>query len=183
MREKCHYPKNCIRGGKPNKPKSCIRETLIKSHRGRCGKKWPRARRLGASIPAVGCKRQANTAPGRLSPQPGGLKPFVDFCGVARSGETAAGIAQRSRLQKSANALQRPSWDLISASLGNRRSRKGELKWLETLQPRLWEEPRKTTEGSPERAPRDPGGFGVNVTRWIRKSLNLNSRRHHQEVC
>jgi hypothetical protein len=40
-----------------------------------------------------------------------GLKPFVDFCGVARSGETAAGIAQHSRLQKSANALQRPSWD------------------------------------------------------------------------
>jgi hypothetical protein len=107
--------------------------------------------------------------PGRLSPQPGGLKPFVDFClavsrrsrppdcfagydaapaarrcGVARSGETAAGIdslaparlaltglpaanlpkqlpqlrvAQHLRLQKSANALQRPSWDFISASL------------------------------------------------------------------
>jgi hypothetical protein len=65
----------------------------------------------------VGCKRQANTAPGLLSPQPAWLKPFVDFCGVARSGETAAGIAQHSRLQKSANALQRPSWDLISASL------------------------------------------------------------------
>jgi hypothetical protein len=131
------------------------KEALIKSHRGRCGKNWPRARRLGASIPAVGCrngceatagqaKRQANEAPGLLSPQPGGLKPFVDFCGVARSGETAAGIdslaparlaltglpaanlpkqlpqlrvAQHSRLQKSANALQRPSWDLISASL------------------------------------------------------------------
>jgi hypothetical protein len=44
------------------------------------------------------------------------MKPFVDFCCVARSGETAAGIAQRSRLQKSANALQRPSWDLISGS-------------------------------------------------------------------
>jgi hypothetical protein len=124
------------------------------AHRGRCGKNRPRARRLGASIPAVGCrngceatagqaKRQANTDPGRLSPQPTGLKPFVDFClavsrrsrppdcfagydaapaarrcGVARSGETAAGIAQHSRLQKSANALQRPSWDLISASLG-----------------------------------------------------------------
>ena len=121
-----------------DKPK----ETLIKSHRGRCGKNGPRARRLGTSIPAVGCKCQANTAPGRLSPQPEGLKPFVDFClavsrrarpsdcfagydaapaarrcGVARSGETAAGIAQRSRLQKSANALQRPSWDLISGSL------------------------------------------------------------------
>ena len=103
----------------------------------------PRARRLGRSIPAAGCKCQANTAPGLLSPQPAGLKPFVDFClavsrrprpadcfagydaapaarrcGVARSGETAAGIAQHSRLQKSANALQRPSWDLISASLG-----------------------------------------------------------------
>ena len=159
------------------------REALIKSHRGRCGKNGPRARRLGASIPAVGCrngceatagqaKRQANTAPGLLSPQPKGLKPFVDFClavsrrsrpsdcfagydaapaarrcGVARSGETAAGIdslaparlaltglpaanlpkplpqlrvAQHSRLQKSANALQRPSWDLISAFLGKR---------------------------------------------------------------
>jgi hypothetical protein len=34
-------------------------------------------------------------------------------------GETAAGIAHHSRLQKSANALQRPSWDLISASLNN----------------------------------------------------------------
>jgi hypothetical protein len=65
----------------------------------------------------VGCKLQANEAPGRLSPQPEGLKPFVDFCGVARSSETAAGIAQRSRLQKSANGIQRPSWDLISASL------------------------------------------------------------------
>jgi len=89
--------------------------------------------------PRRGCKIQANTAPGLLSPQPKGLKLFVDFCGVARSGETAAGIdslaparlaltglpaanlpkqlpqlrvAQRSRLQKSANALQRPSWDL-----------------------------------------------------------------------
>ena len=29
-----------------------------------------------------------------------GLKPFIDFCGVARSGETAEGIAQHSRLQK-----------------------------------------------------------------------------------
>jgi hypothetical protein len=65
----------------------------------------------------VGCNREANTAPGLLSPQPEGLKSFVDFCGVARSGETAAGIAQHSRLQKSANGLQRPSWDLISASL------------------------------------------------------------------
>jgi hypothetical protein len=94
-----------------------VKEALIKSHRGRCGKNGPRARRLGTSIPAVGCKCQANTAPGLLSPQPEGLKPFVDFCSVARSGETAAGIAQHSRLQKSANALQRPSWDLISASL------------------------------------------------------------------
>jgi len=57
------------------------------------------------------------------------------------------------------------------------------LKWLERLQPRGWEEPRKTTEGSPERAPRHPGGCGVNVTRWIRKPLNLNSIRRHQEVC
>ena len=120
------------------------KEALIKSHRGRCGKKWPRARRLRGRIPAAGCNREANTAPGRLSLQPEGLKPFVDFCGVARSGETAAGIdslaparlaltglpaanlpkqppqlrvAQHSRLQKSANALQRPAWDLISASL------------------------------------------------------------------
>jgi hypothetical protein len=67
----------------------------------------------------VGCKCQANAAPGLLSPQPKGLKPFVDFCGVARSGKTAEGIAQHSRLQKSANALQRPSWDLISASLSS----------------------------------------------------------------
>jgi hypothetical protein len=65
----------------------------------------------------VGCNREANTAPGLLSPQPEGLKPFVDFCGVARWGETAAGIAQRSRLQKSTTGFQRPSWDLISASL------------------------------------------------------------------
>ena len=95
------------------------REALIKSHRGRCGKNGPRARRLGTSIPAVGCKCQANAAPGLLSPQPAGLKPFFDFCGVARSSETAAGIAQRSRLQKSANGIQRPSWDLISASLAH----------------------------------------------------------------
>ncbi|MEY2905589.1 MAG: hypothetical protein RLZZ408_60 [Verrucomicrobiota bacterium] len=93
------------------------KDALIKSHRGRCGKNGPRARRLGASIPAVGCKRQAYTAPGLLSPQPEGLKSFVDFCSVARSGETTAGIAQHSRLQKSANGLQRPSWDFISASL------------------------------------------------------------------
>jgi hypothetical protein len=124
-----------------------FREALIKSHRGRCGKNGPRARRLGASIPAVGCKCQANTPPGLLSPQPEGLKPFVDFClavsrrsrppdcfagydatsaarrcSVARSGETAEGIAQRSRLQKSANGLQRPSWDFISASLGWKQS-------------------------------------------------------------
>jgi len=84
------------------------KEELMKSHRGRCGKNGPRARRLGASIPAVGCKCQANTAYGLLSPQPYGLKSFVDFCGVVRSGETAAGIAQHSRLQKSATALQRP---------------------------------------------------------------------------
>ena len=77
----------CLRSGT-----GVLKETLIKSHRDRCGKNGPRARRLGASIPAAGCKRQANTAPGLLSPQPEGLKPFVDFCGVARSGETAAGI-------------------------------------------------------------------------------------------
>ncbi len=47
---------------------------------------------------------------------PNGLKSVVDFCDVARSGETAAGIAQRSRLQKSATAIQRPSWDLFSSS-------------------------------------------------------------------
>ena len=53
----------------------------------------PRARRLGASIPAAGCKCQANAVGPRAtprsqrlcglwlgSPQPGGLKPFVDFC-------------------------------------------------------------------------------------------------------
>jgi hypothetical protein len=34
------------------------------------------------------------------SPQPDGLKSVVDFCGVARSGKTAEGIAQHSRLQK-----------------------------------------------------------------------------------
>jgi hypothetical protein len=100
-----------------NPSNSSVREALIKSHRGRCGKKWPRARRLRGRIPAEGCNREANKAPGRLSPQPEGLKPFVDFCHVARSGETAAGIAQHSRLEKSANALQRPSWDLFSASL------------------------------------------------------------------
>jgi hypothetical protein len=101
----------------------------------------PRARRLGTSIPAVGCRNgceatagqakcQANIAGPHATPrsqrlcglwlgfpQPEGLKPFVDFClclsrgsrppdcfagydatpaacrcGVARSGETAAGI-------------------------------------------------------------------------------------------
>lgn len=39
------------------------------------------------------------------------------FLWLARSRETAAGIAQRSRLQKSATALQRPTWDLFSTSL------------------------------------------------------------------
>ncbi len=110
------------------------REALIKSHRGRCGKNGPRARRLGTSIPAAGCKYQANTAPGLLSSQPYGLKPVVDFCGVARSGETAAGIAQRSRLQKSATVLQRPSWDLFSASL---RREKGCLRRSVFPQPRV----------------------------------------------
>ena len=99
------------------KKEGSIREALNKSHRGRCRKNGPRARRLRGRIPAVGCNHEANTAPGLLSPQPGGLKPFVDFCGVASSGETAAGIAQRSRLQKSATGLQRPSWDFISVSL------------------------------------------------------------------
>jgi hypothetical protein len=47
---------------------------------------------FAGAIPAVGCNREANAAPGPLSPQPGGLKPFVDFCGVARSGETVEGI-------------------------------------------------------------------------------------------
>ena len=188
-----------------------VKEPLIKSHRGRCGKNWPRVRRLRGRIPAVGCNREANTEGPRAtprsqklcglwlgSPQPRGLKPFVDLClavsrrprpsdffaghivsldtrccGVARLGETAAGIdsltparlalsglppanlpkplpqlrvAQHSRLQnqacghghgevrvaepiraallagrqepfKSANDLQRPSWDLISVSL------------------------------------------------------------------
>ena len=102
----------------------------------------PRARRLGTSIPSAGCKCQANAAPGRLSPQPAGLKPVDDFClavsrrprpsdcsaghivppgtrccDVARSGETDAVIAQHSRLQKSSTDLQRPTWYLISASL------------------------------------------------------------------
>jgi hypothetical protein len=97
--------------------KFVTKEALIKSHRGRCGKNGPRARRLRGSIPAAGCNREANEASGLLSPQPNGLKAFVDFCRVARSGETAAGIAQHSRLQKSATVLQRPSWDLISVSL------------------------------------------------------------------
>jgi hypothetical protein len=52
-----------------------------------------------------------------LFPQPCGLKPVVDFCCVARSSETAAGIALRSCLQKSATVFQRPSWDFISGSL------------------------------------------------------------------
>ena len=49
--------------------------------------------------PAVGCNSEANIAPGRLSPQPEGLKPFVDFCGVARSGETA-GVSPSARAFK-----------------------------------------------------------------------------------
>jgi hypothetical protein len=163
-------------------PSESAREALNKSHMGRCGRNGPWVRRFGTSIPAAGCKCQANTAGPRAtprsqrlcglwlgSPQPEGLKPVVDFClavsrrsrppdcfagydaapagrrcGVARSDETAAGIdslaparlaltglpaanlpkqppqlrvAQRSRLQKSATDLQRPSWDLFSASL------------------------------------------------------------------
>jgi len=64
--------------------------------------------RNGCEATAGQAKRQANTSPGLLSPQPGGLKPFVDFCGVARSGETAAGIAQHSGLQKSATGFSDP---------------------------------------------------------------------------
>jgi hypothetical protein len=76
----------------------------------------PRAMRLGTSIPAVGCRngceatagqanREANTVGPRATPrsqrlcglwlgssQLTGLKPFFDYCGVALSGETAAGI-------------------------------------------------------------------------------------------
>jgi hypothetical protein len=37
------------------------------------------------------------------------------------------------------------------------------VKKVRKLEPRLREEPRKTTEGSPERAPRHPGGCGVKV--------------------
>ena len=69
------------------------------------------------SIPAAGCNCKANEASGLLSTQPGGLKPFVDFCGVARSDKTAAGIAKRLRLQKLGNGFQRYSWDLFSVSL------------------------------------------------------------------
>ena len=96
------------------------------------------------SIPAAGCKREAYDVADLLSPQPEGLEPFVDFYSVARSGETAVGIdslaparlalrvclkanlpkpppqlhvAQRARLQKSANVIQWPSLDLFSASL------------------------------------------------------------------
>ena len=141
--------------------------------------------RNGCVATAGQAKHQANTIGPRATPrsqrlcglwlgssQPGGLKPFVDFClavsrrarpsdcfagydaapaarrcGVARSGETAADIdslaparlaltglptanlhkplpqlrvVQHSRLQKSANALQRPSWDLISGSQAGR---------------------------------------------------------------
>lgn len=93
------------------------REPLIKSHRGRCGKNGPRARRLHGRIPLAGCNREANVAPSLLSPQPAGLKSFFDFCltvsrrphpsdcfaghivspdtrccGVTRLGETPAGI-------------------------------------------------------------------------------------------
>jgi hypothetical protein len=136
-------------------------EALIKSHRGRCGKNGPRARRLGTSIPTAGCKCQANTAPGLLSPQPGGLKPFVDFClavsrrsrpadcfagydatpaacrcGVARSGETAAGIdslapARLALTGLPAANLPKPLPQLRVAQ----RSR---------LQPSLWEEARRS---------------------------------------
>jgi hypothetical protein len=146
-----------------------LKEPLIKSHIGRCGKNGLWARRLRGRIPAVGCTLQENTAPGLLSPNPGGLKRYVDFCinvsrrprpldcfagynsrpatrlyGVALSGETGAGIdslaparfaltglpaanlpkplpqlcvAQHSRLNKSNNCLQRPSWYLITGSL------------------------------------------------------------------
>jgi hypothetical protein len=93
------------------------REALIKMHRGRCGKNGPQERQLRARIPMRAVSAKPTQPPALLSPQPLGLKPFVDFCGVTRSGETTEGIAQRSRLQKSANALQRPAWDLISGSL------------------------------------------------------------------
>jgi hypothetical protein len=45
----------------------------------------------------VGCNCNANAVAYLLSPQnPKGLKSFVDFYGVARSGKTAAGIASQA---------------------------------------------------------------------------------------
>lgn len=73
------------------------KEALMKSHRGRCGKKGPRARRLGTSIPAAGCKCQANTAPGLLSPQPEGLKSFVGFLPRRLPTASSSGLLRRLR--------------------------------------------------------------------------------------
>ena len=67
----------------------------MKSHRGRCGKNGPRARRLRGRIPAAGCNREANRAPGRLSPQPGGLKPFADFCLAVSRRPRCFGLLER----------------------------------------------------------------------------------------
>jgi hypothetical protein len=49
------------------------------------------------------------------------------------------------------------------------------VKKLNPLQPRLWGEPRKTTEGSPERVPQNPGGFGIKVTKWGDRTKALRS--------
>ncbi len=108
----------------------------MKSHRDRCGKKPPTGGRR------LNCWRQPERSEWRAAwERPSSMSRLQG--GVARSGKTAAGIdslaparlalagfpfgkstrtvptvcvAQHSRLQKSANALQRSSWDFISAS-------------------------------------------------------------------
>ena len=88
------------------------------------------------SIPAAGCKRETYEVADLLSPQPEGLEPVVDFCGVAHSGETAAGIDSLApaRLALSglpaANLPKLPPQLHVAQNVG--------------LQPSLWEEARRS---------------------------------------
>ena len=65
----------------------------MKSHRGRCRKNRPQARRLCARIPAAGCKSKANTASGFIiTATPRGCGQKVDFLRCSL-GQDRQGIA------------------------------------------------------------------------------------------
>ena len=111
-------------------PFSDSMESVIKSHRGRCGENGPQTRRICVRIPTAGCKRKSQRTTSVPRHEDKGLWPLsyylrnpfgaVDkkeiFC-VTRLGKTASVLPLLSRLKNLPFVLQWPSWDLISASL------------------------------------------------------------------